>query len=265
LKHRRWMLSGVTRRASDNGSPVELRSDNLDERIAFAQVPATPLHAIDRAMRLIDERVGGIDGYAQLDFDRDYPLLFLTRREQMVDIYMHLKKLELVRDTNSISGKAPVVQLTLNGWRKVDELRKTGSNSDQAFVAMSFDEDMRSLFAEGIAPALVATGYEPFRVDMRPHNEKIDDRIVAEIRQSGLVVADFTQHKGGAYWEAGFAQGLGIPVIRTCRRDDLARLYFDTRQYLHIDWSTHAELRERLELHIRATIPGRANAKTRTT
>jgi nucleoside 2-deoxyribosyltransferase len=82
---------------------------------------------------------------------------------------------------------------------------------------MWFAEDMRPVYDRAIAPALDATGYTPFRVDLRPHNEKIDDRIVAEIRRSGLVVADFTGHRGGAYWEAGFAQGLGIPVIRTCR------------------------------------------------
>jgi len=44
---------------------------------------------------------------------------------------------------------------------------------------------------------------------------------------------------------------------------ELKLLHFDTRQYLHFGWSTHAELRERLELHIRATIPGRATAKRR--
>jgi nucleoside 2-deoxyribosyltransferase len=264
-KARRWILSGVTRRASDNESPVELLSDNLEPFLAYAQIPRSPLEAINGMMRLIDDRVTSIDGYAQLDFDRDYPLLFLTRREQMVDIYLHLKKLDRIRDTSHMTGKAPVVQLTLPGWQRLEELRKTSSNSDQAFVAMSFDDDMRTLYADAIAPALKATGYEPFRVDDRPHNEKIDDRIVAEIRQSGLVVADFTQQKNGVYWEAGFAQGLGIPVIRTCRSDDLRgnKLHFDTRQYLHIEWTAAADLRQKLETHIRATIPGRATAKRR--
>jgi nucleoside 2-deoxyribosyltransferase len=120
-----------------------------------------------------------------------------------------------------MSGKAPIVQLTLRGWQQVQDLRSTSSNSDQAFVAMSFDDDIRPLFANAIAPALDSTGYAPFRVDGLLHNEKIDDRIVAEIRQSGLLVADFTQQKNGVYWEAGFAQGLGIPVIRTCHTDDI--------------------------------------------
>jgi hypothetical protein len=43
-----------------------------------------------------------------------------------------------------------------------------------------------------------------------------------------LLVADFTGQRGGVYWEAGFAQGLGIPVIRTCKSDELWKLHFDT-------------------------------------
>ena len=30
------------------------------------------------------------------------------------------------------------------------------------------------------------------------------------------MVADLTGYRGGVYWEAGFAFGLGLPVIYTC-------------------------------------------------
>ena len=33
------------------------------------------------------------------------------------------------------------------------------------------------------------------------------------------------------YYEAGFAQGLNIEVIFTCRKDILEHMDFDTRQY----------------------------------
>ena len=181
---------------------------------------------------------------------------------QFNHVVLLLEARGLISTTGRPSSRVTIT-LGLEGWQEIDRLRRTSPNSDQAFVAMSFDDDMRPLFTDAIKPALEAIGYQPFRVDLRPDNEKIDDRIVAEIRQSGLVVADFTRLKGGVYWEAGFAQGLGIPVIRTCHQDDLTKLHFDTRQYLHVDWSSHAERRERLELHIRATIPGRATAKPR--
>ena len=95
------------------------------------------------------------------------------------------------------------------------------------------------------------------KVDLVEHNGKIDDFIVAQIRRSGLLVADFTGHRGGVYFEAGFAMGLGIPVIWTCRDSDIDELHFDTRQYNHIAWTNPQDLQERLQNRIAATIPGR--------
>ena len=33
------------------------------------------------------------------------------------------------------------------------------------------------------------------------------------------MVCDLTGYRGGVYWEAGFAYGLGLEVIFTCRKD----------------------------------------------
>jgi nucleoside 2-deoxyribosyltransferase len=107
---------------------------------------------------------------------------------------------------------------------------------------------------DAIHPALASAGYSPVRVDRVEHNDKIDDRIVAEIRQSALLVADFTGHRGGVYFEAGFALGLGIPVIFTVRKDAIDKVHFDTRQYNHIVWETPSELRERLHDRVIATM-----------
>lgn len=116
---------------------------------------------------------------------------------------------------------------------------------------------MDGVYASGIQPALEATGYKPVRIDKHEHNEKIDDRIIAAIRSSGLLVADFTGHRGGVYFEAGFAMGSGLPVIWTCRSSDIQAAHFDTRQYNHIVWSDPDELRDRLIQRIEATLPRR--------
>ncbi len=81
------------------------------------------------------------------------------------------------------------------------------------------------------------------------------DAIIAEIRKSLFMVADFTENRGGVYFEAGYAQGLGIPVIWTCRHDHKDRLHFDTRQYNHILWTDEIDLFEQLRRRIEATIP----------
>jgi hypothetical protein len=93
-------------------------------------------------------------------------------------------------------GENPIYRLSLNGWKHVAELSRKESKSNQAFVAMSFDPALRPIYLDGIKPALIQTGYVPLRVDEVHYNEKIDDRLIADIRKSSLVIADFTQHKG---------------------------------------------------------------------
>jgi nucleoside 2-deoxyribosyltransferase len=123
---------------------------------------------------------------------------------------------------------------------------------------MWFDASMNHVYANGIAPSLMDAGYKPIRIDRKDHNNKIDDEIIAEIRRSRFLVADFTQGetgaRGGVYYEAGFAHGLNIPVIFTCREDVIANVHFDTRQYNHITWKSPEELRVRLAQRIAATI-----------
>ena len=121
---------------------------------------------------------------------------------------------------------------------------------------MWFDKSMEEVYERGIRPAIEEAGYSPLRIDDKPDLDKIDDDIIAEIRRSRFVVADFTHGcdgaRGGVYFEAGFAYGLDIPVIYTCRNDMVDNLHFDTRQYAHIVWEMEeldqlrAELRNRI-------------------
>ena len=59
---------------------------------------------------------------------------------------------------------------------------------------------------------------------------------------------------GGVYFEAGFALGLNLPVIWTCRKDDMADLHFGIRQYNTIDWDSPENLALRLQRRIEATL-----------
>ena len=60
--------------------------------------------------------------------------------------------------------------------------------------------------------------------------------------------------RGGVYFEAGLAYGLGLPVIYTCRKDKVFKLHFDTRQYHHIVWEEPADLCRDLKNRIQALI-----------
>lgn len=67
-------------------------------------------------------------------------------------------------------------------------------------------------------------------------------------------MADFTEQKSGVYFEAGFALGLNLPVIWTCRADDIGNLHFDVRQYNCIAWKDEADLAGRRQLRIEAIV-----------
>jgi hypothetical protein len=149
------------------------------------------------------------------------------------------------------SGDAEV---TGDGFLAAEELRTKGTDSSQGFVAMWFSPDLQRAYDLGLAQAIANSGYRPLRVDGVEHAGRIDDEIIAQIRRSRFVVADYTGHRGGVYFEAGFAMGLGLPVFFTCRKADLAGLHFDVRQYNTIDWATPEELCQRLTKRISAVI-----------
>jgi nucleoside 2-deoxyribosyltransferase len=122
---------------------------------------------------------------------------------------------------------------------------------------MSFKEELNPAFDDGIRPAVADDcGFDIVRVDRVEHVENINDKIMADLRRAQFVVADFTRHPAGVYFEAGFALGLGRLVIWTCHRDDFhEKVHFDTRPYNHILWTEPAELRERLGTQIKALMP----------
>ena len=120
--------------------------------------------------------------------------------------------------------------LTVAGYERLAALAASHTPSVQGFVAMWFDPSMHEVWEHGIRPGIVAAGYVPLRIDQKEHANKIDDEIIAEIRKSRFVVADFTQGadgaRGGVYYEAGFAHGLDIAVIFTCRSKRLRQTPF---------------------------------------
>ena len=147
--------------------------------------------------------------------------------------------------------------ITVEGYRRIAG-QKTSIDSSQAFVAMWFDNSMTECYEYGIKSGIEEAGYTARRIDQKEHINRIDDEIIAEIRRSRFLVADFTQGsdgaRGGVYYEAGFASGLGRPVIYICREDMVDKLAFDTRQYNHILWEKPGDLREALRNRILAVI-----------
>lgn len=187
-----------------------------------------------------------------------------TKWEEVVYLLNYLRDSGWLNHTgsnNRIFADVGLTQgvVTVEGFNQIAEL-VSAVDSTQAFVAMWFNPEVRQVYHQGIIPAVEAAGFTPYRVDQEDFLGKIDDQIIAEIRRSRFLIADMTHGdegaRGSVYFEAGFALGLGIPVIYTCRSDMYDDLHFDTRQYPHLDWTieTIETFRHSLENRIRATI-----------
>ncbi len=167
---------------------------------------------------------------------------------------------ELVKDhfLHRPGGQRHDFTIDSRGWERLEEIQYLHVPSKQGFVAMWFDPSMTAAFDDGFAPAIRECGYVPMRIDSKEHANKIDDEIILEIRRSRFVVADFTSEpdkpRGGVYFEAGFAMGLNIPVIWSCKSALINQVHFDTRQFNHITWDDPSELCKKLRIRIGAVI-----------
>lgn len=160
------------------------------------------------------------------------------------------------------------VTLTAKGFSRLEDSETKAVASKQGFVAMWFDKSLDAAYREGIALAIKDAGYEPRRIDEKDHVNDITDEILMEIRRSRFVVADFTSGFitpkdsdtpklmpcAGAYFEAGYALGHGIPVIWTVNSSCIAGLHFDTNHHAHLLWDTPEDLRVKLRNRIGAVI-----------
>ena len=163
-----------------------------------------------------------------------------------------------------LSNNAMEVQIAPAGWARLSELRDRPTTSRIGFVAMWFDSGMHGVRDNGIIPAIRDAGYEPKLINQHDHVNRIDDEIISLIRQSKFIVADFTGSRGGVYFEAGFALGLGLPVIWTCTQDQLEetdnqkKLHFDVNHFNFLPWTNdaggHAELKDKLQRRIEAVV-----------
>lgn len=122
-----------------------------------------------------------------------------------------------------------LVSLTAGGLKYAKSLFNC-STSQQVFVAMWFDNETKDLWNkikksiegnpnEDKNSPNYGANYKALRIDEKEHTNFIPSEIISEIKRSKFMIADLTGYRGGVYYEAGYAEGLGIPVILTCNND----------------------------------------------
>lgn len=245
---RRALLSGWVRNQNSMGSTPLLTSDNLK---TILTTPIPPV--MDRAKMLLVEAEKGLKNLGDTFNIGEPRFLAATYSANSQDVVFLLRILtdQGLAEAQSMGGNCVILP---GGYTELDETRGKGSSSISGFVAMSFQVELNEVYSDGFQVGIIEAGYEPVRMDQVEHINRIDDEIIRQINSSKFVVADFTGHRGGVYFEAGYAMGIGLPVFWTCEKSEMANLHFDIRQFNCIGWASPDELAERLSVRLEAVL-----------
>jgi hypothetical protein len=240
-------LSAYIRQSNERGERVVLEDKNW-RNFALAHKSTPMPRKVTKMLEVIAAR-SAYGHSTKLDQVNDLSLVDAKDLTEFAFLLKHLTELGYIIR----SGDAWTYGLKVKGW---EQLQPTAGIPGKCFVAMWFHEDLKDAYHNGIYLAVKDDRkMDPVRLDLVEYNEKICDKIVAEIRTCQFLVADVTRQRQNVYFEAGFAMGLGRPVIWTCKEDDFTNVHFDTQQYNYILWKEAKDLRTKLTDRIKATIP----------
>lgn len=257
----RLALAGIVRERTDREQdPLLITLDNFEDYVAIAptRIP-DKCRCLLRSLARLTPYFGASVKIPSDPTTRPHQIssvfarrAFAQNDDELRSLLQCLEENQWIR-TEGSTAYSKSVRVTARGFELLETREEGRLESGSAFVAMAFRDTLR-VFKNGIEPAVKGAGYDAIRIDLEEHNDDIVDRVLAEIRKSRFVVADFTSHRNGVYFEAGYALGMGIPVIWTCGKKDRKKAHFDTEHFNHIFWEDTDELQSRLSLRIDATI-----------
>lgn len=150
-------------------------------------------------------------------------------KETLLDYLVDLEYLTCIHNDNLPKYlQTKHYKLTSKAWERIDELQKNDLNSSNAFVAMSFHESTKPT-REAIRKGIENTKFSASFMDEIIHSRQIVPEMLRLIKESRFLIMDISNPNYGAYFEAGYALGLGKEVIITCKKD-----VFETKTYK--DW-----------------------------
>ena len=227
----------------------ELTHPDLDspEQIADADVTIFvagghgTFHAANWA-RIADKPVLGVG-----QFGGSGEAIFEKERERFGKRYAHLVSTDefdvLNQDTDDVDQLA----------KDVLALCENLVVPNNVFIVMSFKEEFNELY-KVYETVCRNFGFNAVRTDKVFSLEKIRPRILSGIRHSAFVIADVTEMSPNVFYEVGFAEGLGRPIIATARTG--TKLPFDIADTPVLFWEGLEDLRSMLEPMIKEVKTG---------
>lgn len=259
--HRRSRLSHLLRHGQRDGAPAKLSldfTDRLDEPLPF------PAEQLDYLILWVGNRQLGTE-----PIEIPIPEVAawigarIDRQNPGAELVWLLSQHETRRYLELCGHDSIAVMLHMSGWERYRAITQGRVESRKAFMAMKFGaEDVELAYNNCFKHAVTRTGFELF--DMREQQQAgmIDDHMRVAIRTSRFLIADLSHECRGSYWEGGFAEGLGRPVIYTCNAEKWKKekSHFDTNHLATVVWEANnlEEAAQKLTAIIRNTLPGEA-------
>lgn len=159
----------------------------------------------------------------------------------------------------TLGPKLPNVNLTLAGWKQYEAEKRGEFAGNYGFLAMQFNDPALESFVQDVMKPAVKEDIGYDLVDMRDVSKAgiIDNIMRVQIRDAKFVIADLTHGNNGAYWEAGYAEGLGKPVIYICEKEKFESddgTHFDTNHCTTVFWSKSRDNDEGFRQELTATL-----------
>jgi len=264
--NKRAVVACWIRRACDRGVKPEIDLARLLE-IVVDDVPPVPDQADETLLYLGDKLTssGNPNGYVPLnDYRRIAALVGATPGPNSPAVMYLVQGLahEGYLMPVNVNQYNQQVALTFKGWRRYAELRRAKVDSKLAFMAMPFGDPQLEKVFELYKEAVAETGFKLGRINDNLPAGVIDDRLRVEIRKARFMICELTDSNAGAYWEAGFAEGLGRPVIYSCEKSffEAKKTHFDTNHCHTVLWvpGDLIDAATRMKASIRATLPTEA-------
>lgn len=239
-----------------------LDNEKLERIIRNASIPHTPedkiIHLLNYLHSLQDYEGSDIELPKNENSQDLAKRLYFKNYKELIFYLFTLKEQGLINGKESITKQGSDltrIQFTFEGLSRIIEINESGNQSNRCFVAMSFSPSQNDT-RETIRIAIQDCDFEPVLIDEQhiDSDVTINDALIAEIKKAKFVVADFSEHKHGVYFEAGYALGLKKPVIYLCDQKDFDNTHFDTNHYPHIIYQSLDELKNKLQTKIEAWI-----------
>ncbi|WP_125182848.1 nucleoside 2-deoxyribosyltransferase [Minwuia thermotolerans] len=206
-----------------------------------------PLPTVDQQADALIEEIGlYISKYEEFveNFSDDmHRRIGASSRNALMRLAIELKQkglLELIDRSHSQGPAVMRIRLTMDGWRRFNEVRRGLRVGHYGFVALAFGfSNLDNLVENHIKqPVAEELGYDIITMKDVPEAGIIDNIMREKIRDSAFVIADLTHDNSGAYWEAGYAEGLGKPVVYICNESKFSdrSTHFDTNHCTTVMW-----------------------------